>query len=90
MNGWEPEQLRAAIHREDPRRGNAEGSTLRLTLGCLLADESPNQASPGGQRERLTFGVGEVLLSEWVAQNVEEGALGRAGGRGSRRPRSAR
>jgi hypothetical protein len=50
--------------------GNAEGSTLRLTLGCLLADQLGIQLRRVGSGNRMTFGPGEVKLSEWMAQNA--------------------
>lgn len=49
--------------------GNAEGSTLRLTLGCLLADELGLELRRLGGR-RLTFAAGEARLSEWLAENA--------------------
>jgi hypothetical protein len=46
---------------------NAAGSTLRLTLGCLLG--LPLTAMRA--KARLTFGVaGERQLSDWMAQNA--------------------
>ncbi|MBP2707349.1 hypothetical protein JOL79_26545 [Microbispora sp. RL4-1S] len=46
-------------------RGNAEGSTLRLTLGCLLGLELRRV----GSGRRLTFGkVGETELTAWMAE----------------------
>ena len=48
-------------------RGNAEGSTLRLTLGALLADELGIQLRRVGSGKRLTFTVqGEQVLSNWM------------------------
>lgn len=38
-------------------RGTAEGSTLRLTLGCLLADELSLRLAAVGRSGRLTFGA---------------------------------
>jgi len=46
--------------------GNAEGSTLRLTLGCLLG--IPLRRVGSGRRR--TFADGEERLSEWMAQNA--------------------
>jgi hypothetical protein len=44
-------------------RGNAYGSTMRLTLGCLLG----LPLRQVGSGTRLTFGaVGEARLSEWM------------------------
>lgn len=47
-------------------RGNAEGSTLRLTLGCLLAPELGLELRRVGSGKRLTFGTGETKLSAWM------------------------
>ncbi|MDB1087367.1 hypothetical protein PJ985_07295 [Streptomyces sp. ACA25] len=48
-------------------RGNAAGSTLRFSLGCLLGLELRRV----GSGERLTFGkAGEATLSEWMADNA--------------------
>ena len=46
--------------------GNAEGSTLRLTLGCLLG--IPLRRVGSGRRR--TFADGEERLSEWMARNA--------------------
>ncbi|WP_343299868.1 GIY-YIG nuclease family protein [Streptomyces sp. AM 2-1-1] len=48
-------------------RGNAAGSTLRLTLGCLLGHELRRV----GSGKRMTFGkAGEAALSQWMADNA--------------------
>jgi hypothetical protein len=48
-------------------RGNAAGSTLRLTLGCLLGLELCRV----GSGKRMTFGkVGEIELSAWMAEHA--------------------
>ncbi|GAB3111787.1 hypothetical protein GCM10027160_13120 [Streptomyces calidiresistens] len=48
-------------------RGNAAGSTLRLTLGCLLGLELRRVGSGG----RMTFGrEGEARLRAWMAENA--------------------
>ncbi len=48
-------------------RGNAAGSTLRLTLGCLLGLELRRV----GSGKRMTFGkTGEAALSQWMAENA--------------------
>jgi hypothetical protein len=47
-------------------RGNAEGSTLRLTLGCLLGLELRRV----GSGRRMTFGQKEAELSAWMAENA--------------------
>jgi hypothetical protein len=50
--------------------GNAEGSTLRRTLGCLLAAELGIQLRRVGSGNRLTFADGEQELSQWMAENA--------------------
>lgn len=48
-------------------RGNAAGSTLRLTLGCLLGLELRRV----GSGKRMTFGKsGEAALSAWMAEHA--------------------
>lgn len=49
--------------------GNAEGSTLRLTLGCLLSESLGIELQATGSSGRLTFGDGESRLSEWMRQH---------------------
>jgi hypothetical protein len=51
-------------------RGNAYGSTLRLSIGCLLADSIGIQLRRVGSGDRLTFADGESLLSEWLDENA--------------------
>lgn len=51
-------------------RGNASGSTLRLTLGSLLADQLGLQLRRVGQSGRLHFHEGEERLSEWMGANA--------------------
>jgi hypothetical protein len=52
-------------------RGNAAGSTLRLTLGCLLERELGIELRVAGPSGRLTFGHdGETRLSEWMEANT--------------------
>jgi hypothetical protein len=51
-------------------RGNAEGSTLRLTLGCLLSDTLGIRLRRVGSGTRLTFADGERVLSEWMHRNA--------------------
>jgi hypothetical protein len=52
-------------------RGNAEGSTLRLTLGCLLADHLGLELCRVGSGKRMTFTQsGENILSNWMADNA--------------------
>ena len=51
-------------------RGNAEGSTLRLTLGCLLEPVLGTTLRRVGSGTRLTFGGAEDRLTEWMAENA--------------------
>jgi hypothetical protein len=51
-------------------RGNAEGSTLRLTLGCLLAEHLGIELRRVGSGKRMTFAAGEAKLSAWMADNA--------------------
>lgn len=51
-------------------RGNAEGSTLRLTLGCLLANRLGIELRRIGSGNRLTFAGGESVLSSWMHDNA--------------------
>jgi len=50
--------------------GNAKGSTLRKTLGCLLADQLGIQLRRVGSGNRMTFVEGEQALSAWMAENA--------------------
>jgi hypothetical protein len=50
--------------------GNAEGSTLRKTLGCLLAEELGLELRRVGSGRRRTFGTGEQVLSAWMVENA--------------------
>jgi len=52
-------------------RGNAEGSTLRRTLGILLETESGYPLTRVGSGKRLTFThMGEQWLDRWMGQNA--------------------
>jgi hypothetical protein len=51
-------------------RGNAAGSTLRLTLGCLLAERLGIELRRVSTGERFTFAAGETLLSAWMATHA--------------------
>jgi hypothetical protein len=50
--------------------GNAEGSTLRKTLGSLLADDLAIELRRVGSGSRMTFGEGELILSAWMSDNA--------------------
>jgi hypothetical protein len=51
-------------------RGNAYGSTLRLSLGCLLTDTLGIELRRVGSGTRLTFADGEAKFSEWLEANA--------------------
>lgn len=52
-------------------RGNAAGSTLRLTLGSLLADHlGIGLRRVGSRGTRLTFSDGEARLDQWMAEHA--------------------
>jgi hypothetical protein len=51
-------------------QGNAEGSTLRLSLGCLLADQLGVELRRVGSGKRMTFSTGEKRLSDWLEHNA--------------------
>lgn len=51
--------------------GNAAGSTLRLTLGCLLRGELGIELRRVGSGQRMTFTPpGEAALNEWMGANA--------------------
>ena len=51
--------------------GNAEGSTLRLTLGCLLAEELGIVLRRVGSGKRYTFTTpGECRLDDWMSRHA--------------------
>jgi hypothetical protein len=51
-------------------RGNAAGSTLRLTLGALLADDLGIALRRVGSGNRLTYADGEARLTEWMGTHM--------------------
>jgi len=51
-------------------RGNAEGSTLRLSLGCLLSEKLGIELRRVGSGKRMTFSEGEDILSDWMDENA--------------------
>jgi hypothetical protein len=52
-------------------RGNAEGSTLRRTLGVLLEEKSGFPLRRVGSGERITLThAGERYLDEWMGRNA--------------------
>ena len=51
-------------------RGDAYGSTLRLTVGCLMREVLGIELRRIGGGTRETFGPGEAVLSDWMARNM--------------------
>jgi hypothetical protein len=51
-------------------RGNASGSTLRLTVGCLLREQLGIDLRRVGSGERMTFAEGEAKLNDWLGVNA--------------------
>ena len=51
-------------------RGNAEGSSIRLSLGCLLAPRLDIELRRVGSGTRMTFAGGESQLSNWFGLNA--------------------
>jgi GIY-YIG catalytic domain-containing protein len=50
--------------------GNAEGSTLRRTLGCLLEEDLDTVLRCVGSGKRMTFGPHENALTRWMEQHA--------------------
>ena len=50
--------------------GNAEGSTLRFSMGCLLADKLGIELRRVRTGSRFTFFAGEERLSQWMDENA--------------------
>lgn len=69
-NGNKPssENLRTRIRYH--YTGNAEGSTLRRTLGVLLAPVIGTELRRVGSGKRLTFSKGEEDLSAWMGEHA--------------------
>jgi len=54
----------------DSGNADAEGSTLRKTLGVLLGDELGIELRRVGSGARRTFAGGEAVLTQWMAEHV--------------------
>lgn len=68
-NAYSKEQIQKRIRYH--YRGNAEGSTLRLTLGVLLSEESNYPLRRVGSGKRMTFThQGEKWLDDWMGANA--------------------
>jgi hypothetical protein len=70
MNGARPSSQRLSDRIRYHYRGNAEGSTLRLTLGCLLGETLGIELRRVGSGKRMTFVDGDEALSGWMAKNA--------------------
>jgi len=70
LNGRAPSTQNLRIRLRAHYAGNAEASTLRKSLGCLLADDLGIQLRRVGTGKRLTFLEGEQTLSGWMAENA--------------------
>ncbi|MDP5182319.1 hypothetical protein QOZ88_06685 [Blastococcus sp. BMG 814] len=70
MNGRPPSKSHLRERIKTHYTGNAEGSTLRKTLGCLLTEELGIQLRRVGSGSRRTFVEGERTLSEWMAEHA--------------------
>lgn len=51
-------------------RGNASGSTLRYSLGVLLAEKLELEMRRVGRTKRFQFADGEERLNEWMETNA--------------------
>jgi hypothetical protein len=69
-NGRLPSRQNLRLRLRAHYAGNAEGSTLRKTLGCLLSRELGLQLRRVGSGNRKTFVYGEQVLSAWMAENA--------------------
>ena len=71
QNGRAPSRQNLRTRVRTHYAGNAEGATLRKTLGCLLADEFAGiELRRVGSGKRMTFVEGEGLLSAWMATHA--------------------
>ncbi len=68
--GYKPTNQNLARRIRSHMRGNAYGSTLRLSLGCLLSQKLGITLQRVGSGDRLTFGNGEEILSNWMSENA--------------------
>lgn len=70
-NGRPPSKQRLHDRIRYHYKGNAEGSTLRLTLGVLLSSHLGIELRRVGSGARMTFlQEGEKRLSEWMEDNA--------------------
>jgi hypothetical protein len=69
-DGGEPSKNNLRKRIQGHMRGNASGSTLRLSLGCLLSDELGIELRRVGRTGRCTFSTKEQILSDWMQNNA--------------------
>jgi hypothetical protein len=70
-NGRAPSKSTLRKRLQTHLRGNAAGSTLRRTLGCLIADQTGYPLRRVGSGERLTLtNPGEQALDRWMDENA--------------------
>lgn len=67
-SAWSKENVRTRLRYH--MRGNAFGSTLRRSLGCLLAEQLGIELRSTGANRRTTFGSGESILCDWLGQHA--------------------
>jgi hypothetical protein len=71
LNGRAPSKSHLRQRLRTHYGGNAEGSTLRRTLGCLLSTQLAIQLRRVGSGIRYTFtNPGEQLLDDWMKQHA--------------------
>lgn len=71
LNGRAPSRSTLRQRLRTHYGGNAAGSTLRRTLGCLLADRLGLELRRVGSGDRLTFtNPGEQKLDAWMSENA--------------------
>ena len=59
-----PSKQNLRLKIKDHCQGNAESSTLKLTLGCLLSNKLGIELRRVGKGRRMTFHDGEDILSQ--------------------------
>ena len=69
-NGKPPSRQNLRTRVRYHMRGNAEGSTLRLSLGCLLSARLGIELRRVGSGGRRTFARGEARLSAWLERSA--------------------
>jgi len=72
-NGKEPSKQSLQHRLPYHYRGNAEGSTLRLTLGCLLANQLGIELRCVGSIHAGAFNLGLVCGNYWEMELREGG-----------------